>query len=99
MAGEPSLLICPGPGGLDTGKVDALCTLIEGDGYLSQKKIAQILGVHLETIKRILRDGLNMRRVNFKWVPHALNSSQRAVRSKFRESYLISWKAIETEVC
>jgi hypothetical protein len=64
----------------DTGKVDAFCALIEGEGYLSQKKIAQMLGIHHETVKRILRNDLNMRKVNFKWVPHALNSSQKAVR-------------------
>jgi hypothetical protein len=64
----------------DTGKVDAARALIEGEGYLSQKKAAQILGVHHETIKHSLRDDLNMGKVNFKQVLHAPNSSQKAVR-------------------
>jgi transcriptional regulator with XRE-family HTH domain len=64
----------------DTGKVDAIRARIEDERYLSQKKIAQILGIHHETVKRILRDGTNMRKVNFKWVSHALNSFPKAVR-------------------
>jgi hypothetical protein len=64
----------------DTGKVGAVRALIEGEGYVSQKKIAQILGVHQETVERNLRDDLNMRKVNFKWVPHALDNSQKGAR-------------------
>jgi predicted XRE-type DNA-binding protein len=63
----------------DTGKVGAVRALIESEGNLSQKKIAQTLGVHHETIKHVLRDDLNMRKVNLKWVLHALGSSQKAV--------------------
>jgi hypothetical protein len=74
----------------DTIKVEALCALIEGEGYLSQKKIAQILGVPHETIRRIWRDGRSMRNVRFNWVPHALDCSQKLFRSKFRTRYLIS---------
>jgi hypothetical protein len=64
----------------NTGEIDAVRALIEGQGYLSHKKIAQILGAHHEAIKGILRNDLNMRKVNFKWVPHALDSSHKAVR-------------------
>jgi hypothetical protein len=64
----------------DTGKVDAVRALIEGEGCLSHENIAQILGVHRETVKRILRHDLNMRKVNFKWVPHALDNCEKAVR-------------------
>jgi hypothetical protein len=54
--------------------------LIEGDRYISQKKIAQMPGIPNETAKRILRDDVKMRKVNFTWEPHALDSSQKAVR-------------------
>jgi histone-lysine N-methyltransferase SETMAR len=64
----------------DLGKIDAVRALIEGEGYLSQKKIAQILSMHHETVKSILREDLNMRKVNFKWLPHMLNASQKASR-------------------
>jgi hypothetical protein len=63
----------------NTGKVDVVCALIEGGGYLSPKKIAQMLGVYHETIEHILGDELNMRKVNFNWVLHALDSSEKAV--------------------
>jgi hypothetical protein len=39
-----------------------------------------MLGPHNETIKCILRGDLNMHKVNFKGVLHALDSSQKAVR-------------------
>jgi hypothetical protein len=63
----------------DTGKVKVVPTLIEGEGGLSQKKIAVMRGIHQETVKRIRRDDLNARKVAFKWVPYALNSSQKVV--------------------
>jgi hypothetical protein len=34
--------------------------------------------MHHETVKSILREDLKMRKVNFKWVPHMLNSSHKA---------------------
>jgi hypothetical protein len=39
-----------------------------------------MLSIHHETIKRILPYALNMRKVNFKWVPHTLDNSKKAVR-------------------
>jgi phenylpyruvate tautomerase PptA (4-oxalocrotonate tautomerase family) len=56
--------------------------LIEGDRYLYQEKIAQMLDIHHESVKHILRDALNMPKVNIKCVPHALDSSQKAVLVK-----------------
>jgi hypothetical protein len=38
-----------------------------------------MLDIHDETVKRILGDDLNMRKVNFKWAPHALDSSHKAL--------------------
>jgi predicted XRE-type DNA-binding protein len=64
----------------DTANIDAVRALIESEAYLSQKKIAHLLGIHHETVKSILRSDLNTRKVNFKWLPHALNSSQKATR-------------------
>jgi hypothetical protein len=42
--------------------------VIKGEGYLSQKKIAQMPGTGHETVKRIMRHDLKMYKVNFKWV-------------------------------
>jgi hypothetical protein len=64
----------------DTADIDAVRALIESEGYLSQKEIAHVLRIHREKVKSILRGDLNMRKVNFKWLPHALNSSQKAAR-------------------
>jgi hypothetical protein len=76
MVGAPSLLIWPDPGSIMTVERS---TLIEAEGHLSQKKIAQMLGVPREKIKRILRDGLNIGKVNAEWVPHAPDSSKKGV--------------------
>jgi hypothetical protein len=64
----------------DIGKVDAVRALSEGKRNLSRKKIASMLSIDHETVKCVLRDDLNMRKVNFKWVPYALNDSQKACR-------------------
>jgi hypothetical protein len=64
----------------DTGKVDTVGALVESEGCLSHKKTEHILGIHHETLKSILHEDLNMRKVNFKWLPPALNSSQRVAR-------------------
>jgi hypothetical protein len=50
----------------DTGKVEAVRALIKGEEYLSLKKMAQMLCVHDDTIKRILRDDLNIHNMNSK---------------------------------
>jgi hypothetical protein len=59
----------------DTGEADTVHALVEGEGYLSHKKIAQTLDTHHKTVKRILGDDLNMSRVIIKWMPHLLNNS------------------------
>jgi hypothetical protein len=51
MASAPNLLICPGPKHGDTEEADGVHALIKGEGYLSQKKIAEMLGLHHETVK------------------------------------------------
>jgi histone-lysine N-methyltransferase SETMAR len=66
----------------DTANIDAVRAPIESEESLSQKKIAHILGIHHETVKSILRSDLNMRKVNFKWLLHALNNSQKAARAE-----------------
>jgi hypothetical protein len=49
---------------------------------------AHILGIHHDIVKSILRSDLNMRKVNFKWLPHALNSSQKAARVEISRELL-----------
>jgi hypothetical protein len=80
--GPTDLVNFPRSGRLrETGTVDAVHALIEDERYLSQKKIAQMPRIHHDTVKDILRDDLNMLKVNFKWVPHALNSFHKPVRA------------------
>jgi hypothetical protein len=83
----------------DTRKVHLVRAQIEGEGCISQKKIVQLLGIHNKHIRCILHNGLNIGKANFRWMPHALNSSQKTVRVQVSGGYLISWKATEAEVC
>jgi hypothetical protein len=64
----------------NTGKVGAVRALIEGEGYIPQERIAEILGIRHETVKRILRDDLNMPKANSGWMLYAPTSSEKAVR-------------------
>jgi hypothetical protein len=63
----------------DTGKVNTVRAWVEGEGCLSQKKIAQMLRVHYDAVKCLLHDDFDMRKGNFEWVPHPLDRSQKAV--------------------
>jgi hypothetical protein len=63
-------------------KVRVIRTMIEGNPYLSQKKIAYTLSLHHDIVKRLIPEELNLRRVNFEWVPHTLTSSQNLERVK-----------------
>jgi hypothetical protein len=36
-----------------------------------------MLGIHHDSVMRTLRDDLNISKVNFKWMPHVLNSSHK----------------------
>jgi hypothetical protein len=55
----------------DPENVDAVRYLVEGEGFLSRKHIGDMPGLHHGTVKR---------KVNCKWIPHTLKSSQKAVR-------------------
>jgi hypothetical protein len=50
----------------DPGNIDAVRDLIESEGFLSQKQSGHMLGVHHEPAKRILREDLQMRKMNCK---------------------------------
>jgi hypothetical protein len=50
--------------------------------------MAQILGDHHENIRHVLRHDLDIRMANVKWVPHALDSSQKDVWVKGSQELL-----------
>jgi hypothetical protein len=50
--------------------------LIECETHISQKILAKGLGIHHETIRRILKEELGQCKVNSKWIPHSLTNSQ-----------------------
>jgi histone-lysine N-methyltransferase SETMAR len=87
--GRSELADLPRPGRpRDPGNVDAVRELIESEGFLSQKQIGHMLGFHHDTVKRILCEDLQMRKVNCKWIPHTLSSSQKAARVQVSKDLL-----------
>jgi hypothetical protein len=56
-------------------------------------------GIHYETVKRILHEYLNMRKLNSQLVPHELNSFQKAVRAQVSRELLDFLETHRTEVC
>jgi hypothetical protein len=56
--------------------------LVSCTPYLSQKNLALALSVHCGIVKRLIVEELNLPRVNFKWVPHALGTTQELERVK-----------------
>jgi hypothetical protein len=57
-------------------KLTGTRTLIDDDPYLSQKKITPALALHHDIVKKLIIKELNFRRINFRWVPHTLTTSQ-----------------------
>jgi hypothetical protein len=39
--------------------------------------LAEALSLHHDIVKRLMMEELNLRQVNFKWVPHTLTASQK----------------------
>jgi hypothetical protein len=83
--GKPDLDDEPKPG-RRSEKLPVMKTMIEEKPYLSQRKIAQTLSLHHNIVKRLITEELNLRRVNFKKVPHTLTASHKLRR------VTISWK-------
>ena len=45
---------------------------IKRDPNQSNREIGRTLGVHHQTVSKILKDDLDMRKVNYKWIPFNL---------------------------
>jgi hypothetical protein len=83
----------------DPGNDDAVRDLIESERFLSHKQIGHMFGLHQDAAKRILRDDLQMRKVNCKWILHTLSSSQKASRVQVSKDLFQASKAHQIENC
>jgi hypothetical protein len=57
---------------------DAIRRLLDGNSYLSQKRIANILSIHWSTMKQVSCADLLLRKVNFIWILHLLDDDQKS---------------------
>jgi hypothetical protein len=64
----------------DLDKVKRIKELLDGNPDGSQEQICRILDLHHDAIKRVITEDLGLRKLNYKWLPHRLNSSQKADR-------------------
>jgi len=87
--GRTELNDLPRPGRpRDPTNIAKIRDLIQENPFLSQKKICQILGIHHQTARRIIEEDLQFRRINFRWIPHSLDSSQKASRVRVAKELL-----------
>jgi hypothetical protein len=63
-----------------TEYVNAIRALLANNICLSNKRIACILGIHQNIVKRVLPEDLSIRKVNFKWIPHLFDDDEKLKR-------------------
>ena len=62
------------------GLIPSIELLLRDDPYQSARSIASELHVDKNTVSRMLREEMGMKKVNFHWIPHELTDRQKIVR-------------------
>jgi histone-lysine N-methyltransferase SETMAR len=87
--GRRDLSNIPSPGRTpDEGLRAAVARRHEKDPHLSARQIAKSLGVGHATVCRCLSDGLGLKCLHLRWVPHTLTADQKAKRASYAEVML-----------
>ena len=68
--------------------IDQIDELILEDTRISDKSIAEQLGISLERVGSIIHEDLDMRKLCTKWIPKCLNSDQKRQRCQSSEQLL-----------
>jgi transposase len=50
------------------------------DPYASAREMSSVIGVDKNTVVRVLREDLDMLKVNFRWIPHTLSEELKGIR-------------------
>jgi hypothetical protein len=65
---------------LSNDLAEAMASMLKEKPFVSCKVLCRHFRIAKTTCPRILHDNLGMKRFNLRWVPHALNSTQKAER-------------------
>jgi len=68
--------------------IDQIQELIQEDRRISDKSIAEQLGISRELVRSTIHEDLDMRKLSAKWVPKCLNADQRRQRCQSSEQHL-----------
>ena len=77
--------------------IATLKTLIEEDARYTMQEIKELSGIHSSSVLKILREGLGLRKICSRWVPHLLTDEQKQSRVRLASQviekyYLFVWK-------
>lgn len=62
------------------GLLEQIKSLMVEDPYVSAREMSVSCGVDKNTVVRVLREDLDMQKVNFRWIPHTLTDELKATR-------------------
>jgi len=79
--------------------VDQIHELILEDRRISDKSVAEQLGISRERVGSIIHEDLDMRKLSAKWVPKCLNAKQKRQRCRSSEQHLEFFGAIQLIPC
>ena len=65
---------------LTENNIAAVKTLIEEDAHYTVQEIEELSGIHSSSVLKILREGLGLRKICARWVPHLLFDEQKQSR-------------------
>ena len=68
---------------------------VKNDPFISSREIGRRLSICKDTVTKILRENLKMKKVNCKWIPHLLNDNQKLKRIQIATEMLKQIKESE----
>jgi len=72
------------------GLAESIKSLLLEDPYASAREMSGVIGVDKNTVVRVLREELDMLKVNFRWIPHVLSDKLKATRVRIAREMLIT---------
>ena len=80
------------------GNIAAVKIVVEQDARLSVKDVASCTGISEGSVKTILKNRLDLRKVCARWVPHLLTEEQKIQRFKCAQELLKTYKGCNSRV-
>lgn len=81
-----------------SGNVERVLELIKENPKYSTRKLGEMLGIGKSSVQKILRDDLDMQRMNCRWTPKTLTQAQKDERVRCCRDVLSVWENNWTEL-